>query len=899
MNKLATLTATALFAAIFLVLTGCGGESNEMTQEEVRYLSHMDQARFFQRQGELKASTLEARSAIELQPESLDPYFLIVDNLLKAGDALNAERQLNWVLENVPETQIGPEALNRAWLIAAEAKLMQGKHQESLETLSKITPSDRHTDTQAALLKADTLFASGQLDQAYSSYERARDIDPGAIGPVIGLSRTAFAQGNKAQSRQLITKAEELDPESTELWLWKAQVAHAEQNWSSAEDFYIRALEDIGQYDVMTERKYATISALIRVLRAQGKQSEAFVYEEILAKSAPGTIKSNMMAAQEAFEQGDLTSAARYLEEIRRQAPTHEPSALMLGLIRFRQGRVEEAEKLLAPVAETSDSETATKLLAATRLQMRNPQGAKEILDTLDNTDSDPETLALVAIASLASGDSSTGEALMERALASNPDNHQLALRYANYLRQQGKYTQATDLTKQVLEKAPELHLARGLLIKTHTDSGNLPAAVNVASAWLKQYPDNIEALVYRGNLALQEGNPDIARDFFTQAVKKDPEAPAPLIALGRLAINQSATDEARKWFRDAVKVAPNNRQAIQGVAALLKPEEIEQFMREVLDKEPSATGPRLVLLELALRQNRTQQADELTASLLEREEETRASRAAPLVANIYNLTAARLREEGEAERSTEVLNRALALFPENEAISLQAAKQAFLAGSADKARSILQDVKKQHPDSANPYWTEALYFESLKEYREAAEFYQLAMDKRPSPGLVSDYAEVLEKDNKETEAIAVLESGVSSFPEHPPLRLRLAMLQQAQGSMESARHHYESLLTSMPENTIALNNLAWIYLEASDPRALDVARRAYKLAPENGAIADTLGYVLFKSGKQAESLPLLEEAHRLRADSEEIALHLAEAYRAAGMNAEAKKVLEKFGGQH
>ena len=108
----------------------------------------------------------------------------------------------------------------------------------------------------------------------------------------------------------------------------------------------------------------------------------------------------------------------------------------------------------------------------------------------------------------------------------------------------------------------------------------------------------------------------------------------------------------------------------------------------------------------------------------------------------------------------------------------------------------------------------------------------------------------------------------------------------------------YESLLELTPSNVVALNNLAWIYHEDGDQRAMQLAKRAYELQPENGAIADTYGWILFKSGKTEESLQVLKKAHELQPDSQEIAMHLAEAYKATGNTAEAKKILEKFGSQ-
>ena len=96
----------------------------------------------------------------------------------------------------------------------------------------------------------------------------------------------------------------------------------------------------------------------------------------------------------------------------------------------------------------------------------------------------------------------------------------------------------------------------------------------------------------------------------------------------------------------------------------------------------------------------------------------------------------------------------------------------------------------------------------------------------------------------------------------------------------------------------MVLNNLAWLYHEDGDERAISLAQKAYELNPENAAVVDTYGWIMLKSGNHQQSVPILEKAHELQPDSEEIALHLAEAYRTVGKSSEAQRILEKFGGQ-
>lgn len=897
MKAVITVRAILLLTVVALGLSGCGND-NEMSQEEIQYLSHLDQSRFFQRQGELKASTLEARSAIDLQPNKPEPYFVIINNLLKAGDAINAERQLDRLMEGISEASLDHSAQNQARLIRAEANLMRGNFDEALANLTEISTQDRTLEIEASLLKGRVLLSANRLDEARQAYEHARSINSNEALPLVGLSRVAYAAGDREAAQGYIADAEQVNGENAELWLWKAQLAHQEEQWQIAEEAYVRALEDIGQYDIMTLRKYETISALIQVLRAQGKSAEAFVYEEILAKSGPGTIKSNIAAARDAFGQGDLDSAANYLEEALEHAPNHEQSTLMLGMIRFRQGRVEEAERLLRPIAEMGYSEAASKLLAAARIQLKDPEEARAILEQLSNKDTDPETLALLGIASLSTGDLETGEPLIETALSLAPDNHELRLRFAGFLIQRRQFEKAISEAARIPENSDFHDQAQLVTIEAHIASGDTDGALATAEAWIKSRPDNPTALIARGNIAARTGNPDEARTYFQNAQSIAPDQPAPEMALGNLAASQQNLEQAETHFRNAVSLAPNSHQALKGLAEISGPTKTRAYMRKILKEQPDATGPKLLLLEAALIEGNNQEADELTATLLERTEENTPARVEPLVADIYHAVADRLRQNDKKTQSDIVLQRGLALFPEHEGITLQSAAAAFADGEPQKARKLLQDAKQTHPDSSRPYTVEGLYFEQQGDYSQAAELYRLALDKLPSAEIADRYSKNLQRSGQKDEALSFLESISDTYPDSAPLLLDMAILQQSQGEQESARLNYEKLLDVMPDNAIALNNLAWLYYQTGDGRALPLAQKAYELNPDNASIADTYGWIMLQQGKHQESIAILERAHELQPDSEEIALHLAEAYRAVGKNPEAKRVLEKFGGQ-
>jgi len=898
MKAVSKLRATLLIVAISLTLAGCSEEEQEMSPEDMRYISHMDQSRFFQRQGELKASTLEARNAIELQPDRVEPYLVIINNLLTAGDAQNAERMLDQLLSDIGEESISQQNANDAALIRAEARLMQREYEEALSALNGIEDPDRVQQLEGALLRGEIHQAAGRIDQAAEAYSSAQSIDPNAVRPLIGLASAAYRQNKPGEADEYIAQAEELDPDHVELWLLKASIAQNSQNWPEAEQALINALETIGQYDVMTYQKFESMSALVNVLREQGKSSEAFVYEEILAKSAPGTMMSNLNAAQEAFNNGELDNAARYLEEVLTQAPGHQQASLMLGLVRFRQGRAEEAEALLAPVADMGSSDQARKLLAATRLQMRNPEGAREVLANMENQDSDPETLALVGIASLISGDTESGEQFIQKSLELAPENNSLRLRYATYLVRTGETARAIEQANQVLENDPESEQARLLIVQAHVSSDNNDAAIAAASDWVKAQPQSVAALVTRGNVAANSENIEEAKQYYLRAVEADTENPAGLNALGNLARLRGETGQAKDYYRRAIELAPDNRQALQGISSVMPREELTALMERIQAQKPEAYGPRLILLESALINDNTQRADELTASLLEREDESRPSPAESTVASIYHGIATQMAQQGQLKQASDVLRRGRILFPESEEIGIQAAAIQFTEGNPKEARDTLRDVKQQHPESAAPFLVEARYFERQGEYKEAAELYQLGLELEKTAELEVAHARALIQSGQRTSAVEALENARQEFPRNPQILMNLAMLHQENDAPEKAIPPYEELLEVTPRNVVALNNLAWIYHQKGDDRAMELARQAFELNPDSAAIADTYGWILLQGGQAEESLPVLEKAHELQPDSEEIAMHLAEAYRANGRDADAKRVLEKFGGQ-
>jgi predicted Zn-dependent protease len=161
------------------------------------------------------------------------------------------------------------------------------------------------------------------------------------------------------------------------------------------------------------------------------------------------------------------------------------------------------------------------------------------------------------------------------------------------------------------------------------------------------------------------------------------------------------------------------------------------------------------------------------------------------------------------------------------------------------------------------------------------------------SPHLIK-ISEVLKQTGKEGEAQARLAKYQAANPKDQMVGMLVADSYLAKRQYKQAIGSLESIIKVNPSNVAALNNLAWAYQQEKDARALPTAEQAYKLAGQNPAILDTLGWILVEKGDTARGLDLLRKASAAAPDAQEVRYHLAAALAKSGDKAGARKELEK-----
>ena len=105
------------------------------------------------------------------------------------------------------------------------------------------------------------------------------------------------------------------------------------------------------------------------------------------------------------------------------------------------------------------------------------------------------------------------------------------------------------------------------------------------------------------------------------------------------------------------------------------------------------------------------------------------------------------------------------------------------------------------------------------------------------------------------------------------------------------AERYYLDALEIAPDEPRVLNHLGynWIVLGERVEEGFELVSRAAQLAPDNGAILDSLGWGHFKQNRPGEAVTWLERAVERSPSSPTINWHLGDAYAAMGRDLEAR----------
>lgn len=187
-----------------------------------------------------------------------------------------------------------------------------------------------------------------------------------------------------------------------------------------------------------------------------------------------------------------------------------------------------------------------------------------------------------------------------------------------------------------------------------------------------------------------------------------------------------------------------------------------------------------------------------------------------------------------------------------------------------------------------------------LKDQRDTQVKAQFNESRQKNPDIANTLyaleAEVLSENKQFDAAYDVLINATNKFPQDNLLLFSRALLAEKRDNLLQFELDIIELLKRDANNASYLN--AYGYTLANKTNRLKEAdvllRAAIKLKPNDPAIMDSVGWLLYKQGYLFESLTYIKKAFAASSD-EEIGLHLAEIFWISGYKAEAQAVWQKL----
>jgi tetratricopeptide (TPR) repeat protein len=270
-------------------------------------------------------------------------------------------------------------------------------------------------------------------------------------------------------------------------------------------------------------------------------------------------------------------------------------------------------------------------------------------------------------------------------------------------------------------------------------------------------------------------------------------------------------------------------------------------------------------------------------------------TRATDGIAEAYLAMAGALRQQDASDFAMLLLRFALDLRPDLTAARLMAAD--ILAGEQhpDFAMQMLAPIADDDPLGAPARQQRAMLADRLGHTDEALhELTRLAHDYPDSPLPEAQIGDILRMKQRYSEAIAAYDQAAArlkaSGRDDWVIFYARGIAYDRAHQWQKAQADFEHALALSPDQPAVLNYLGYSWADAGQhlTQARQMIEKAVQQRPNDGAIVDSLGWVMLRDGDVEGAVKTLERAVELEPQDATINGHLGDAYWAAGRKLEA-----------
>ncbi|MFG6460616.1 XrtA/PEP-CTERM system TPR-repeat protein PrsT [Roseateles sp. DXS20W] len=759
----------------------------------------------------------------------------------------------------VKALQLAPQD-EGAVIVSARTKLAGGFADEAVAQLDELLFRSPKV-VKAVQLKAEVLLARGKPDEAEPLLKRVLDLDPGNYDARSLLVRLAFGRQQLDEAAKLIEGMPPALAKKPQGRFLQAQLALAKNDAAKARELALPLLKLMPNYLPLLRLAAGAHQQLGQLADAENLLNQAL-------KLAP---EDGGLRRQYAGLQLQGRSPAKTLETLRPVLDSGKADAetlLLAGKAQLMQGNFEGADRAFAAAAKLRPDDAKTQAALALTAIARDavsPGGggrakadaalnqlrelaAKDsgsnydlmLVNSLMRRQDFPAALAALDKLAPKMKDSPVPPALRGRILLVRKDVAGAQAAFEAALKADAGYLPAalglvaidlqasrTEAAVKRLEAfvANQQHSAQArlalaeLLLQTHAPAERVTEVLNTA---VREEPNEAALRLALIDHQLRLGNVPAAAQAAQEATAAQPLNPDLLERLARTQLASGDKAQAAKTYSRLTALAPARAHGYLGLAQLRFVDKdyaaAEREVKRALEAEPGSVTAQRLLIQLAMRQGRL---DEAQAALRERqkkypqeayslvvESDLELHRQHPDVALALLRKAVALPEPGDAaprlfalllasKKRDEALafeTQWLATHPQDTSFATAVADVTLARGDFDGALARYEALLKRYPDAV-PLINNVAWLRSKVGKPGARELAERGLKLRPDDAALRDtYATVLAGDKQFDKAVSLQRQLIADQPDELSFRLNLAQILIQSGNKPAAKAELESL---------------------------------------------------------------------------------------------------------
>ena len=627
---------------------------------------------------------------------------------------------------------------------------------------------------------------------------------------------------------------------------------------------------------------------------------------------------------------GAVEEGKQLLNEITKNTPDYLPSWVSLAEVALAQRHYDESAALIGQIQARDPENYQSRLLSA-RLKLvqgRIDEAIAEYERLAARFKSSPQVFFQLGLACLYKDDTSKALKNFNDAVALDPNFEAALMEQAKLNIQKENPDLAITSLTQLIKRRPQNSLAYLILAGAYATKLDYDDAIATCRRLEKLHPESPQVPFVIGGFFLRQGKKAEARQEFIKAQNLSPDFLSAMEQLVSLDVSEKNPDAALARIQAEIDKHPSfpELHALRAQIFIAQTNLVpaEAALKKSIELDASYLRAYIMLANLYVSSKKNDQAlqelnevvaktNDVTALMLigmiqnEQHKYTDARSTYEKLLDINpnfvialnNLAYLYSEQFGLTNKAVEVARKARDLAPHDPASSDTLGWILFKRGEYSWALSLLQASAEKLADEPEVLFHLGMTYYMLNDEVRARNTFNRALAvNREFPGKeeARKRLALLSLDYTQAGAgvIANLEKQIAEQPDDPVALSHLAAIYEKQGSREKAVQVYEQVLKQNSNNPKLLITLAGLYSEhLNNPqKALDLAKEAYKLAPEDADIAHTLGRFVFASGQYKWALSLLQQSARKQSADPELLYDLAWALYSLGQVPEAESTL-------